>query len=102
METINKAAYWDYQRERVYVKSANKVLAASPVDFDATLQAEAKRHYRLLAPIMLPDLQIKKTLWSRLEEQDDHRPSIHERRNKAMDYALHHTSLSMPILRKHF
>ena len=24
METINKAAYWDYQRERVYVKSANK------------------------------------------------------------------------------
>ena len=21
METINKAAYWDYQRERVYVKS---------------------------------------------------------------------------------
>lgn len=26
METINKAAYWDYQRERVYVKSANKPL----------------------------------------------------------------------------
>ena len=25
METINKAAYWDYQRDRVYVKSANKV-----------------------------------------------------------------------------
>ena len=24
METINKAAYWDYQRERVYVKSVNK------------------------------------------------------------------------------
>jgi predicted RecB family nuclease len=24
MEAINKAAYWDYQRERVYVKSANK------------------------------------------------------------------------------
>ena len=24
METINKAAYWDYQRERVYVKSANR------------------------------------------------------------------------------
>ena len=25
MEIINKAAYWDYQRDRVYVKSANKV-----------------------------------------------------------------------------
>ena len=25
METINKAAYWDYQRERVYVKSSKKV-----------------------------------------------------------------------------
>jgi predicted Zn-ribbon and HTH transcriptional regulator len=25
METINKAAYWDYQRERVYVKSANRL-----------------------------------------------------------------------------
>ena len=25
METINKAAYWDYQRERVYVKSGKKV-----------------------------------------------------------------------------
>jgi hypothetical protein len=24
LETINKAAYWDYQRERVYVKSRNK------------------------------------------------------------------------------
>ena len=24
METINKAAYWDYQRDRVYVKSRNK------------------------------------------------------------------------------
>src|SRR5258708_27660679 len=24
METINKAAYWDYQRERVYVKSGKK------------------------------------------------------------------------------
>ena len=24
METINKAAYWDYQRDRVYVKSLNK------------------------------------------------------------------------------
>src|SRR6516162_783062 len=24
MDTINKAAYWDYQRERVYVKSAKK------------------------------------------------------------------------------
>ena len=26
MEAINKAAYWDYQRERVYVKSGNKSL----------------------------------------------------------------------------
>ena len=25
METINKAAYWDYQRERVYVKSGKNV-----------------------------------------------------------------------------
>src|SRR5262249_51138106 len=25
METINKAAYWDYQRERVYVKSGKSV-----------------------------------------------------------------------------
>jgi len=24
METINKAAYWDYQRERVYVRSGKK------------------------------------------------------------------------------
>src|SRR6516162_6967525 len=24
MESINKAAYWDYQRERVYVKSPHK------------------------------------------------------------------------------
>jgi predicted Zn-ribbon and HTH transcriptional regulator len=30
METINKAAYWDYQRERVYVKSANKALLRRP------------------------------------------------------------------------
>ena len=30
METINKAAYWDYQRERVYVKSANKAPLRRP------------------------------------------------------------------------
>jgi RNase_H superfamily len=30
METINKAAYWDYQRERVYVKSANKPRCRQP------------------------------------------------------------------------
>jgi predicted RecB family nuclease len=29
-ETINKAAYWDYQRERVYVKSANKPIRRRP------------------------------------------------------------------------
>jgi predicted RecB family nuclease len=31
MDTINKAAYWDYQRERVYVKSANKPLLRRPL-----------------------------------------------------------------------
>jgi predicted RecB family nuclease len=30
MDAINKAAYWDYQRERVYVKSANKLLVHPP------------------------------------------------------------------------
>ena len=30
METINKAAYWDYQRERIYVKSANKPMRHRP------------------------------------------------------------------------
>ncbi len=29
LETINKAAYWDYQRERVYVKSAKNLYAAA-------------------------------------------------------------------------
>ena len=28
LETINKAAYWDYQRERVYVKSARTLMRA--------------------------------------------------------------------------
>jgi len=30
LEAINKAAYWDYQRERVYVKSANKTMRRRP------------------------------------------------------------------------
>jgi predicted RecB family nuclease len=30
LETINRAAYWDYQRERVYVKSANKTMRRRP------------------------------------------------------------------------
>src|SRR5215469_3163283 len=30
MASINKAAYWDYQRERIYVKSANKPLLRRP------------------------------------------------------------------------
>ena len=38
METINKAAYWDYQRERVYVKSANKALLRRP--------STSKPHYK--------------------------------------------------------
>ena len=101
METINKAAYWDYQRERVYVKSANKVHAPPPADFDAPLQAEAKRHDRIPGPFVLSDLQIEKDLWPRQEKQDRHRPSIYEAWNKAMDYALRHTSVPMPIVWKH-
>ena len=32
LETINKAAYWDYQRERVYVKSRQQSPRASAND----------------------------------------------------------------------
>ena len=101
LETINKAAYWDYQRERVYVKSANKPRRRARRLRRLHYKPKPNATIDYPRPFVLPELQIEKDLWPRQEEQDRHRPSIHEARNKAMDYALRHTSVSMPIMRKH-
>ena len=42
METINKAAYWDYQRERVYVRSGKKKFHATCASFYAPRQTESQ------------------------------------------------------------
>ena len=100
LKTINKAAYWDYQRERVYVKSAKKVLLRTPADFDAAMKAEAKHHNRIPRSFVLPELQIKQST-AMAGEARPNRPSIYEVRHKTMDHALRHTSISMPIMWKH-
>ena len=40
-KTINRAAYWDYQRQRVYVRSSKVIKKAC----QKTLQRKAKRHH---------------------------------------------------------
>ena len=58
METINKAAYWDYQRERVYVKSANKPSSAA-VDFNTSLKPRPNATIDYPPPSCCPDCKSK-------------------------------------------
>ena len=59
METINKAAYWDYQRERVYVKSRHKSTRKRDRYAPPPSETEAKHHDRILTAFVLSDLQIE-------------------------------------------
>ncbi len=42
METINQAAYWDYQRERIYVRSSNTPTLRRRTAFDAPKHADTE------------------------------------------------------------
>ena len=50
----------------------------------------------------LPQVQMRKSVCSWLKSQVIIYLSINEGRNKTMDNSLHHTPLSMPILRENF
>ena len=59
MEAINKAAYWDYQRERVYVRSGkNKIHAPVPAT-TRHAKTETKRYDRLRSCFALSNLHFK-------------------------------------------
>ena len=97
METINKAAYWDYQRERVYVRSRKKAHAA----VGQLLRAKPNRCPTPQSNtwrFVLSDLQVKADLWSWQEKQDCHRSSIYEVWGKAVGRTLHDPSAPMPIM----
>ena len=68
LETINKAAYWDYQRERVYVKSRTKRTSAAPERHQRSIALKPKRTIDYPTTFALPGLQIKDDLSSRQEK----------------------------------
>ena len=53
LETINKAAYWNYQRERVYVKSRNKSKRRPARKARRTNRAEAQHDNRISATVVI-------------------------------------------------
>ena len=60
LETINKAAYWDYQRERVYVKSANKPMRRRPPISTPHYKPKPNATIDYLPPSCCPNCKSKK------------------------------------------
>ena len=60
METINKAAYWDYQRERVYVKSANKPRRRRQPTSSPPFKPKPNATIDYPRPLCCPDCKSKK------------------------------------------
>ena len=60
LETINKAAYWDYQRERVYVKSANKPMRRRPPTSTPHCRPKPNATIDYPAPLRCPNCKSKK------------------------------------------
>ena len=56
LETINNAAYWDYQRERVYVKSRNNPIPQGPTTCDDPKRIDAKHNGGIPTPLILPEM----------------------------------------------
>ena len=96
METINKAAYWDYQRERVYVKSRHE-------------STRKRRRYAARRNALVPNTTIEysrpsscPTCKSKLVKPDCRRPALLAPWDKAVDYTPRRPSLPMPIVQKYF
>jgi predicted RecB family nuclease len=66
MEDVNKAAYWHYERDRVYVKTPQHEAyvgsQTKPHQFSSTQHVN-----RISATIALPNVQVQVDLWSRKE-----------------------------------
>ena len=60
LETINRAAYWDYQRERVYVKSRKKSTRKREPHTDVQICPYAQYDNRMPLCFVLPGLQIQR------------------------------------------
>ena len=70
LEAINKAAYWDYQRERVYVKSRYKTKFPAGAKNKTQDRAEAQYVDRISATVAVSSLQFKADLSSWQEKYD--------------------------------
>ena len=102
METINKAAYWDYQRERVYVKSRHKskrTLRATSMGPRSMLTPNATIEYSRPSSCPTCKSKIVYTHGKRSKTVIDLR--FHAVWNKAVDHSLHRPSIPMPIMSKH-
>ena len=75
MEIINKAAYWDYQRERVYVKSRNtNRRRRRPANIDASRNAATPNTtIEYSRPSSCPHVQVEADLSPWQEKQDRNR-----------------------------
>ena len=60
LETINKAAYWDYQRERVYVRSTNKTMRRCPPTSTPHYKPKPNAAIDYPAPSCCPNCKSKK------------------------------------------
>ena len=94
METINKAAYWDYQRDRVYVKSRNKPPRKRKrlaIDRGMATPNTTKEHTRRSSCPKCESEQVYK----HGNNPDGHRPTFQRSRNKALDYTSFYTTISL-------
>lgn len=101
LDVINKAAYWDYQRERVYVKSNASLKVALTRSSRARKVLSPNKTIECPRPRSCPKCSSSKIFWAREEEQDRSRPQVYATRDKEMDHPLPIPSVQVSGLRNH-
>jgi hypothetical protein len=89
---INEAAYWEYQRNKIYVRSNNPIAATQPQDGHRTLCSRGSRQQidgcRRATSRFLPILQFRNNLQVRKVGANGLRPEIVSHWHKAMGNAV--------------
>jgi predicted RecB family nuclease len=102
LEIVNRAVYWSYQRDRIYVGSRNKLARKRRRNSDTKSSPTPNTTVENAASVFLSGLQIESALSPRQEKQDWTGPSIHAARDKTMDHAIRSSPVPLSILWEHF
>jgi len=99
LDAINSAAYWDYLRERLYVKSNRGGNHEVRRNARPTRVFVPQHDRRVCQASLLSEVQLATLLQAHEIQQNHPRPRVHEPRNQTMDHSVPLPRLPMPKLR---